>query len=131
VADARHVYIEDRIEERLSSCEKFAEEEFRKPEHRHIIVSIKRVNNSLTLLKTSWRLSGRQHALIELESLLRRQHEIELKIENLDNMFLRDYARDLLDKMATSRRALIEEVRWDVEATKSTSASVSGSNIQD
>ena len=113
------MYIEERIEEKLSSCEKFAEEEFRKPEHRHIIVGIKRLNNSLTILKTSWRQSGRLHALIELESLLRRQHEIELKIENIDNMFLRDYARDLLDKMAATRRALIEEVRWDVEAAKS------------
>lgn len=84
-----------------------------------MMVGLKRLNNSLALLKTSWQQTGRQHALDELESLLRRQHEIELQVEKIDNMFLREYVHELLDKMAAARRSLAEEIRWDVESKKS------------
>jgi hypothetical protein len=83
------------------------------------MIGLKRFNNSLAQLKTSWQQAGRQHALEELESLLRRQHEIELQVEKIDNMFLREYVHELLDKMAVARRSLSEEVRWDVESKKS------------
>jgi hypothetical protein len=118
VVDYKEIYIEDRIEEQLSSCERFAEEQLRKPEHRRVMIGIKRLNNALTSLKTGWQSSSRQHALSELESVLMRQHEIELQIERIDNMFLREYVRELLDKMASARRAMVEEVRWDVESEK-------------
>ncbi|HEY3422280.1 MAG TPA: hypothetical protein VGK13_03910 [Methanocellaceae archaeon] len=119
MVDYKEIYIEDRIEEQLSSCERFAEEQLRKPEHRRVMIGIKRLNNALTSLKTGWQSSSRQHALSELESVLIRQHEIELQIEKIDNMFLREYVHELLDKMATARRAMAEEVRWDVESERS------------
>lgn len=115
------MYIEYRIEERLSSREMFAEEQFRKPEHRHIVIGLRRLNNTLTSLKASWQRTGRHHALNELESALKRQHEIELEIEKVDNMFLREYAHEILDKMAVARQAMVEEVRWDVGAERSLS----------
>jgi len=118
VAGTWNVYAEEQIEEKLSRRERFAEEEFRKPEHRHIITGLKRLNNGLTALKISWQYAGRQHALAELEQLLTRQHDIELEIEKIDNRFLREYVHELLDKMADVRRSLSEEVRWDVDAGK-------------
>lgn len=118
-ADPWSSYPEDRVEARLAERERFAEEEFRKPEHRQIVTGLRRLNGGLAALKSGWQAAGRQHALSELEHLLRRQHELELAIERLESMFLREYARDLLDRMATERRSLTEEVRWDVAASMS------------
>ncbi len=69
-------------------------------------------------MKVSWQYAGRQHALAELEQQLRRQHELELEIERIDNRFLREYVHELLDKMADVRRSLSEEVRWDIDADR-------------
>lgn len=79
---------------------------------------MKRLNSALTLIKCGWQYTSRQQALKELENLLARQHEIEMQVEKIENMFLRAYVHELLDKMASARRSLSEEIRWDVESSK-------------
>jgi hypothetical protein len=80
---------------------------------------LKRLNVALTSIKGSWQNTSRGQALVELENLLVRQHEIELQVEKIDNMYLREYAHQLLDKMASARRSLGEEIRWDIKAGRS------------
>ncbi len=55
---------------------------------------------------------------MELENALARQHEVEKVAENIEDVFLRGYIYEKLDALAAARRALSEEVKWDVESRK-------------
>ncbi|VVB88819.1 Uncharacterised protein [uncultured archaeon] len=50
--------------------------------------------------------------------MLYRIHEIEKEIENIEDVFLREYVYEWLDAVAAGRRSLAEEVKWDIESCK-------------
>jgi hypothetical protein len=45
-------------------------------------------------------------------------HELETDTETIEDIFLREYIYEQLDMIASIRRSLAEEVRWDVESSK-------------
>ncbi len=50
--------------------------------------------------------------------MLNRLHELETDVEAIEDIFLREYIYEQLDMIASTRRSLAEEVRWDVESGK-------------
>ena len=50
--------------------------------------------------------------------MLNRLHELETDVEAIEDVFLREYVYEQLDMIASTRRSLAEEVRWDVESGK-------------
>ncbi len=50
--------------------------------------------------------------------MLNRLHELEADAETIEDVFLREYVYEQLDMIASIRRSLAEEVRWDVESGK-------------
>jgi hypothetical protein len=50
--------------------------------------------------------------------MLDRQHDIENDAENIEDVFLREYVYEQLDMIASARRSLAEEVKWDIESSK-------------
>ncbi len=50
--------------------------------------------------------------------MLNRLHELETDVEAIEDVFLREYIYEQLDTIASTRRSLTEEVRWDVESGK-------------
>ena len=89
-----------------------------KPEYRRMRISLERLARTLAVIETSWQRAGRHHALRELENVLTRQHEVERDAENIEDVFLRGYIHERLDIVASTRRFLAEEVKWDIEANK-------------
>lgn len=85
-------------------------------------ISLERLNRTLALIEKSWQSKRRHHALKELESVLQRQHELEMDAENIEDAFLRGYVYEQLDAIAAARRHLSEEVKWDIESGKKNSA---------
>jgi hypothetical protein len=73
---------------------------------------------SLALIEVSWQRTSRHHAQRELGNLLDRLHELETDTETIEDVFLREYIYEQLDMIASIRRSLAEEVRWDVESSK-------------
>ncbi len=85
-------------------------------------ISLERMSRTLALIEGSWQRTQRHHALRELENILARQHEVERDAENIEDVFLRGYVYEQLDVIAAARRSLSEEVRWDIESEKQSSA---------
>jgi hypothetical protein len=83
-------------------------------------INIERINRTLAIVENSWLGAGRNHALKELENLLDRQHELEKETEGIEDVFLREYIYEQLDKIASVRRSLASDVRWDIESNKKT-----------
>ncbi len=81
-------------------------------------ISLERLARSLALIEGSWQSTNRYHAQRELGNMLYRIHEIEKEIENIEDVFLREYVYEQLDVVAVGRRYLAEEVRWDIESSK-------------
>ncbi len=81
-------------------------------------ISLERLSRTIALIEGSWQRTSRHHALMELENVLVRQHEVERDAENIEDVFLRGYVYEQLDMIAFSRRSLVEEVRWDIESSK-------------
>lgn len=50
--------------------------------------------------------------------MLNRLYELEIDVEAIEDVFLREYIYEQLDMIASTRRSLAEEVRWDVESDK-------------
>ncbi len=102
----------------ISAYENHAKEKLRKPEYRRVRISLERLVRSLILIEGSWQRTNRYHAQRELGNLLNRLHELETDVETIEDMFLREYIYEQLDMIASTRRSLAEEVRWDVEDGK-------------
>ncbi len=85
-------------------------------------ISLERLSRTLALIEGSWQHASRHHAQRELENVLARQHEVERDAENIEDIFLRGYVYEQLDIIAATRRSLSEEVRWDIESEKKSSA---------
>ncbi|HIH45411.1 MAG TPA: hypothetical protein HA257_10210 [Candidatus Methanoperedenaceae archaeon] len=100
----------------VTALESYAAGELRKPEFRRIRIGIDRMSRSMALIEQSWRNARRQHSLGELASILTRLHEIELDAETIKDAQLRAYVHEKLGSIASARRFLAEEVRWDVES---------------
>ncbi|HEY9245231.1 MAG TPA: hypothetical protein VIO11_00140 [Candidatus Methanoperedens sp.] len=81
-------------------------------------IGLVRLSRSLISIEGSWQLTNRHHAQKELGNLLDRLHEIENDAENIDDLFLRQYIYEQLDIIASARRSLAEEVRWDMESSR-------------
>lgn len=92
------------------------------PEHQRMRISLERLSRTLALIEGSWQRTSRHHAQRELENILARQHEIERDAEVIEDVFLRGYVYEQLDVIAAARRSLSEEVRWDIESEKQSSA---------
>lgn len=107
---------------KVSTYENYAKERLRMPEYQHMRISLERLARSLALIEGSWRRTRRHHALMELENVLVRQHEIERDAEKIEDVFLRGYVHEQLDIIGAARRSLSEEVRWDVKSEKKDSA---------
>ncbi|MCX9011821.1 MAG: hypothetical protein OIN66_11950 [Candidatus Methanoperedens sp.] len=45
-------------------------------------------------------------------------HELENEAESIEDVLLREYIYEQLDMIASSRRFLAEEIRWDMESSK-------------
>lgn len=106
------------VKQKVSELELYAEQKMRGLEYRRIKISLERVNRILVMVENSWLNASRQHALKELENILDRQHELEKATEGIEDVFLREYIYEQLDMIATTRRNMSEEIRWDVEANK-------------
>ncbi len=50
--------------------------------------------------------------------MLNRLHELENDVDTIEDTFLREYIYEQLDMIASTRRSLAEEVRWDVETAR-------------
>ncbi len=92
------------------------------PEYQRMRISLERLSRTLALIEGSWQRTQRHHAQRELENVLARQHEVEKDAENIEDVFLRGYVYEQLDIIAAARRSLSEEVRWDIESEKQSSA---------
>lgn len=90
----------------------------RKPEYQRLRISLERLARSLALIEGSWQRTGRYHSTRELGNLLNRLHELENEVESIEDVFLREYIYEQLDMIASSRRFLAEEVRWDMESSR-------------
>ncbi len=110
---------EDRENQAYTS---YAKERLRRPQYQRMRISLERLSRTLALIEGSWQRARRHHALVELENVLVRQHEIEKDAENIEDVFLRGYVYEQLDIIAAARRSLSEEVRWDIESQKKNSA---------
>lgn len=104
----------------VSAYEKYARERLRKPEYQRLKIGLERLNRTLVLIESSWRRVSRHLTLKELENLLTWQHEIENNAESIEDVFLRGYICEQLDMIASARRFIAEEVRWDIESSKKT-----------
>ncbi len=102
----------------VSAYEDHAKGKLRKPEYQRIRISLERLARSLTLIEGSWQRTNRYHAQKELGNMLNRLHELETDVETIEDVFLREYIYEQFDMIASTRRSLAEEVRWDVESGK-------------
>ncbi len=102
----------------VPSYEKYAREHIRKQEYHTLRIGLERLNRSLALMENSWRRTDRHCTLKELENILDRQHGIEKEAENIKDVFLRVYVHTRLDGIASIRRNIAEEVRWEMESDK-------------
>ena len=112
--------IEEGTEEKqkASAYELYAEEKMRRPEHRRMKVNLERMNRTPAMVEKSWLGTSRQHGLKELGNLLDRQHELEKETEGIEDVFLREYIYEQLDTIASTRRSLASDVRWDIVSNK-------------
>lgn len=112
--------IDENIEETKgeSPFENYAKERLARPEYRRIKIGLGKLRRSLSIIEGSWQRTGRHHAQTELGNILIRQHEIENDVENIEDMYLREYIYEQLDIAASARRSLVQDVRWDIESDK-------------
>ncbi len=54
--------------------------------------------------------------LEELNNLLLMQYELEREVGDVKNAFIREYVYGRLDAMASARRSIAEDIRWDQES---------------
>ncbi len=102
----------------VSAYENYTNEKLRRPEYQLIRTSLERLARSLVLIESSWQRTSRHYAQRELGNLLNCQHEIEDYVENVEDVFLREYIYEQLDVAAAGRLYLAEEIRWDIEFSK-------------
>ncbi len=102
-----------------SAFETYAKEKLKRPEYRRISIKLERLNRELFMIENSWQRVNRNHSRKELENILIRQHEIELETESVEDIFLREYIYDQLDNASAARRSLAQDIKWDIESTKS------------
>ncbi len=75
-----------------------------------------RLSRMLALIRESWQRSGRGQALEELNNLLSAQYELERDLSGIENAYIREYVYGRLDALASARRSIAEDIRWDLEA---------------
>jgi len=102
----------------VPAYEKYAKEKLRQKEYQKLRIGLERLNRSLTLIEGSWQRTNRCNTLNELENILKRQHEIENETEKIKDVFLRGYIHEQLDSIASARRNLAEEVKWETESNE-------------
>jgi hypothetical protein len=91
-------------------------EEFQGIEYRRIRIRLRRLGRMLALLRGSWRGSERGQTLEELNNILLMQYELERDVSDVKNAFIREYVYGRLDAMASARRSIAEDIRWDQES---------------
>ncbi len=113
-------YINEDAEEKhhASAFETGTKEKLRNPEYHRIQIGLDRLNREFFMIENSWRQVSRGHSQKELENMLIRQHEIELETEGIEDVFLKEYIYEQLDKISEARRSLAQDIRWDIESAK-------------
>lgn len=102
----------------ISAFETYAKEKLKDPAYRRILISLERLNRQFFMIENSWQRVNRNHSQKELENMLIRQHEIELEIEGIEDVFLSEYIYEQLDNVSAARRSLAQDIRWDIESAK-------------
>jgi hypothetical protein len=97
---------------------KYANDRLKRPEFRRMKISLDRLARTIYMVESSWQQKNRRQAIGELENVLVRQHELEKEVEKIYDIFIRGYIYEKLDNIASSRRSLIEEIKWDIESEK-------------
>jgi len=80
-------------------------------------ISLERLNRILFMIENSWQVTSRHHSQKELENIMIRQHEIEKETDGIEDVFLREYIYEQFENIATARRSLAQDIRWDIEST--------------
>jgi hypothetical protein len=70
--------------------------------------------NRLTLIERSSQVVDKKEYQNELVRMIHRVHMIEVEIEGIKDPLVRAFGYEFIDRLATKRRFLMEEVRWDI-----------------
>ena len=81
-------------------------------------ISLDRLARTIYNVENSCQRKYSRHTLDELENALNRLHGLEKEIEKIDDIFIRGYIYEKLDITVSSRRSLVEEVKWDIESKR-------------
>lgn len=103
-------------EQTLHAYDRYVKERLQDTAYLSIMIGLRRLRRSLGRIKGSWQGASRSQTIGELDNLLLKQQELELKIERIEDVFVREYVYGQLDQAASARRHLAEEVKWDAEA---------------
>jgi hypothetical protein len=77
------------------------------------------MGHMLSVIRDCWRRSDRGQTLEELGQLLGMQYELEKDVSSIENACVREYVYDWLDALASARRSISEDIRWDMAASGS------------
>ncbi len=90
--------------------------EFNGIEYRRIRIGLKRMGRMLSAIRECWQRSDRGQTLEELDRLLDMQYELEKDTSGIEDAYVREYVYGRLDALASARRSISEDIRWDLSS---------------
>lgn len=85
--------------------------------HVRLKTSLNNMANRLLLIEKSWHRMNRKAFMPELMRMLGKVHSMEEEIEKLEDPIARALGYEYIDKLASQRRFLLEEIRWDIASS--------------
>ena len=115
---------ENEAVERLRTFGEYVAEYVQLPEHRRLFIRLSRLMRIADRIGESWRFMYREQAIAELTEVMNSLHELEAEADQIQDTMVREYAFDWIDAIASMRRSVAEEIRWDVKTTNAGEASL-------
>jgi len=106
----------------MSAYDNYVSEEMMKPDYRRIKIGLDRMERSVISIASSWGHTSRAQALAELDEVLRKLQEIEVQAENVRDSLVWEHIIDRIDVLASLRRHLVAELRWEVQSEQNCQA---------
>jgi hypothetical protein len=85
--------------------------------HKRLKTGLDCLAKRLWLIENSWQRLNRKAYVPELMRMREKVVSFEGEIENINDPLVRSLGYEYIDKLASKRRFLLEEIRWDIASS--------------
>jgi hypothetical protein len=100
----------------MPAYDSYVADRMEKPEYRRIIIGLRRVERTLGAIASDGHTRNGEQTLRELDFVLEKLQETESLAEKIDDSLVWEYVLDHIDMLASIRRHMVAEIRWELQS---------------